>query len=401
MTATGELTFRYRAARADGRIVRGAIAAASEPDGLARLVAQGLHPLALEPVDPARLRQAPAGRRDLALAFRSVASLVAAGVPLERALASTEPLVREPLRGALVLAGAGLREGRTFADSLARSSGVVPPIAVDLVGAGERGSQLPRALDELAEHLEREAELSARVRQALAYPILLLVAGAASVAIITTVVVPRFAEMLAEAGQQLPATTQLLLEAASLVRQGWLPGLLLLLLGAVSLAAWISRPEGRLRWHRALLTLPVLGPVRHALATARLARALAGMLASGMPLLSALAAARDVAGDAAVAERLSRAAAEVSQGRPLAASLAEERVLRPHALQLVSVGESSGQLAVMLRRAGDLAASDADRLVSGAVRLLEPALVVLFGGLIAFVAAALLQAVYGLRPGLS
>ncbi len=401
MTATGELTFRYRAARADGRIVRGAIAAESEPDGLARLVAQGLHPLALEPLDRARSRHPCAGRRDLALAFRSVASLVTAGVPLERALASTESLAREPLRGALVLAGTGLREGRTFADALARSNGAIPPIAVDLVAAGERASQLPRALDELADHLEREAELSARVRQALAYPIVLLVAGAASVAIITTVVVPRFAEMLAEAGQQLPATTRLLLDAASLVRRGWLPGLLLLLLGTVSFAMWISRPEGRLHWHRALLALPVLGPVRHALATARLSRALAGMLASGMPLLSALAAARDVAGDAAVAERLSRAATEVSQGRPLTVALADDRVLRPHALQLVAVGESSGQLAVMLRRAGDLAAADAERLVSGAVRLLEPALVVLFGGLIAFVAAALLQAVYGLRPGLS
>jgi type II secretory pathway component PulF len=401
MTVAGDGTYRYRAARADGRIVRGAITASSSADGLTRLLAQGLHPLALEAVDPARLSRRAANRRDLALAFRSVASLVGAGVPLERALAGTEALAGEPLRSALVGAGAALREGRTFAESLAASNGVIPPIAIDLVAAGERASQLPRALDELADHLEREAELSARVRQALAYPLLLAVAGAVSVGVITTVVIPKFADMLAEAGQQLPAATRMLLGSAALIRRAWLPGLLGCTLAVVSFAAWAARPEGRLRWHRWQLALPVLGPVRHALATARVCRALAGMLAAGMPLLAALAAARGVAGDAAVADRIGRAAQQVTQGRPLTAALTEERAFRPHALQLVAVGESSGQLAVMLRRAGDLAAADADRLVSGAVRLLEPALVVLFGGLIAFVAAALLQAVYSLRPGLS
>jgi len=138
--------------------------------------------------------------------------------------------------------------------------------------------------------------------------------------------------------------------------------------------------------------------VRLALATSRIARALGGMLSAGMPLLAALDAAGEAAGDLAVAARLKRARERVTQGAPLSASLEREGALAPGALQLVQVGESSGRLADMARRAGDLAAQEAERGLKALVTLVEPALIVAFGGLVAFVAAALLQAVYSIRP---
>jgi general secretion pathway protein F len=118
-----------------------------------------------------------------------------------------------------------------------------------------------------------------------------------------------------------------------------------------------------------------------------------------MPLLPALEAAREAAGDLAVAERVSAACGRVIQGEPLTAALDRSRALAPVALQLYAVGESSGQLATMVLRAGDLAAQESERGLKTLVTLLEPAIVVAFGGVVAFVAAALLQAVYGLRPG--
>jgi len=155
----------------------------------------------------------------------------------------------------------------------------------------------------------------------------------------------------------------------------------------------------RRRVEEALLAAPFVGPVRLALATSRIARALGGMLAAGMPLLAALDAARDAAGDLAVAARIGRARERVAAGAPLMASLEREAALAPGALQLVQVGESSGRLADMARRAGDLAAQEAERGLKALVTLIEPALIVAFGGLVAFVAAALLQAVYSMRPG--
>jgi type II secretory pathway component PulF len=389
--------YLYRAARADGAIVAGAIEAPSETQASAILVDRGLHPLGL--AEEAQTNRRSASRRDLAIAFRGIAALVAAGVPLERAMAATEPLARGQLRDTLAAAGARLREGASLAQALAASRGVVPGVALGMIRAGERGSQLGAALEQVAAHLEQEADLVAHVRQALTYPLLLAVAGVVSVLVIGTVVVPRFAAILSDLGQDLPLATRVLLGGSQLLSRFWMP---LIAAGAAATwgaVEWVRRPAGRRRLDEALLTLPGIGPVRHALATARVTRALGGMLQAGMPLLPALDAAREAAGDCAVGDRLARVRERVVQGGALAAALERERALSASALQLVAVGESSGRVAEMALRAGDLAAQEAERGLRTLVTALEPALIVAFGGLVAFTAAALLQAVYSLRPG--
>jgi general secretion pathway protein F len=391
-------SFRYRAARDDGRVVAGLVQAESSGQATALLVGRGLHPLSVERAEPAGTARA-AGRPELAVVFRSISALAAAGVPLERAVAATERLARGALGRTLADARERLREGRSFAQALEAGEGVVPPLVVGMLRAGERGSQLGRALEQVAEQLEREAELAGRVRQALAYPAVLAIVGAGSVGLITTSVVPRFAELLSDLGSELPASTRLLLDISTFVTGNAVALTLGLAALGVGALQWHARPAARLAVARLLLALPVVGTVRRALATARWAQALAGMLATGMPLLAALDAAREAAGDPAFGERLDRARERVAEGQGLAASLEREAALLPGALQLVVVGESSGQLARMAERAAGLAAAEADRALKGLVSLLEPALVVVFGGLVAFVAAALLQAVYSLRPG--
>jgi type II secretory pathway component PulF len=392
------LSYRYRAARPDGAIVAGVLDAASQDDASGILAERGLFPVALHPVETDARRSA-ASRQDLAIVFRSLATLVGAGVPLERAVAATEPLVRGRLREVLSGTRTALREGKSLAQALALGLGVVPAVALGMVRAGERSSQLPAALEQVASHLEQEAELVARVRQALAYPMLLAVAGTASVLVIGTVVVPRFAELLGDLGQSVPLATRLLLSGSAVLARFWMPLLAIVMLVIWAAVEWWRRPAGRQRVDETLLSLPMIGPLRQALATARVARALGGMLRAGMPLLPALEAARDAAGDAAVAARLSRTWERVAQGAPLAASLEHEDALSRHALPLFVVGESSGQLGDMSLRAGDLAAREAERGLKTLVTILEPALILAFGGLVAFVAAALLQAVYSLRPG--
>ncbi|HET7025885.1 MAG TPA: type II secretion system F family protein [Gemmatimonadales bacterium] len=394
------VTFRYRAVRADGSRVTGVVESPTSIDAARRLGERDLFVLALDPAPSAAPSLRPsASRRDLALVFRSLAALVAAGIPVAQAVTATEPLAHGPLREALVEVRRELGEGRTLAQALVHTA-VFPPLVTGMIRAGERGSQLGTALGEVATHLELEAEMVAKVRQALAYPVLLLIAGAISVLVITTVVVPRFAVILADLGQQLPPTTRALLASSTFLRtDGWL----LLLICAV-LLGWMGHRLGdgerRRRLFDLLLRIPVLGPLRHALGSARLCRALGGMLGAGMPLLTALHSARDALGDPALAHRLDRAADRVAQGAPLTAALEREGALVASALQLVAVGESSGQLAVMVRRAGDLASQEADRALRTLTGLLEPGLIVVFGGLVAFVAAALLQAVYAVRPGM-
>jgi general secretion pathway protein F len=390
--------YRYRAARNDGGIVAGVLDAVTEGAAGDLLAERGLFPLTIAMSDDAERRPA-AGRRDLAIAFQSIAALVGAGVPLERAVGASEPVARGALREALALARTRLREGTSFAQALAASRGLVPGVVLGMVRAGERGSQLAPALQQVAAHLQQEAELVGRVRQALAYPLVLAFAGIVSVLVIGTVVVPKFADLLQDLGQPLPLATRMLLGGSRLLTRFWLPALLL---GVASVAAAVAalRRSGARRWlDEMLFGLPLVGPVRRALASARVARALGGMLGAGMPLLAALDAVREAAGDEAVATRLTRARERVAQGAGLASSLEREQALAPTALQLVAVGEASGRLGEMALRAGDLAAQEAERGLKVLVTLLEPALIVAFGGLVAFVAAALLQAVYSLRPG--
>jgi len=389
--------YSYRAARQDGAIVTGAIEAESHGQASATLASRGLFAIAVAPATEDR--RPAASRRDLAIVFRGIAALVSSGVPLERAIAASEPLASGALRQALTMARERLREGASFASALAVGRGVVPGLVIGMIRAGERGSQLGPALEQIAAHLEQEAELVARVRQALTYPLLLAVAGAASVAVITTVVVPRFAAILSDLGQELPPATRLLLGMSQFLSRFWLPLLLLAALAIWAAVEWLRRPAGRKQVEEALLRLPFIGPVRRALATARVMRALGGMLRAGMPLLPALDAAREAAGDLAIAERLERSRERVVQGAALAAALEREGALNPSALQLVMVGESSGRVAEMALGAGNLAAQEAERGLRTLVTALEPALIVAFGGMVAFTAAALLEAVYSLRPG--
>jgi len=389
--------YAYRAAATDGRMVAGSLSATDVAAAAAMLRVKGLFALELSE-QVAATGGRPASRRQLAIVFRSLAALVGAGVPLEKALAATLPSATGPLVPALERWRQALHEGASLSGAMAEPAGFIPPVVVGMLRAGERGSQLDLALEQVAGHLEQEAELRARVGQALAYPMLVAGAGVISVAVIATLVLPKFALLLSDLGQHLPPTTRLLLDLSDFLRRD---GLWLLIAGAASVAAlisWLRTPLGAAWATAQLLELPLIGPLRLSLATARLGRALGAMLRTGLPILAALDAARDAIGDTTLAARVGRARERVAGGATLTSALEHEAACAPGALPVLAVGEASGQLALMATRAGDLAADEAARRLATLVSLLEPALIVAFGGMVAFVAAALLQAVYALRP---
>lgn len=393
-------SFSYRAARPDGRIVTGTLVASNGADVDVQLLAQGLHPMTSELIVTRRPFGMRVSARELAVVFRSLASLVSGGVPVSRAVAISEALPRSALlRTALKDARRSLIEGRTLSEALTRDDAMFPPVVLGMLRAGERGSRLAPALEQAATQLEEEAEMAGRLQQALAYPLVLLLAGTGSVLVISTLVVPRFAVILSDLGQSLPRSTRLLLFASTAVRDYGLWALAIGIVALFVIASWASTPAGRERLHSLLLRIPVIGSLRLGFATARICRAMGGLLETGVPVVSALAAARDSSGDAEISRRLQASATRVTRGEPIARALEEERAMSPVALQLIAIGESSGQLAIMSNRAAAITNIDAQGSLRSLVTMLEPTLVVLFGGMVAFTAVALLQAVYSLRPG--
>lgn len=391
-------SFRFEAARSDGAAVRGTLEVGSETEAAALLSARGLFPVRIEPArDRSDWRWRRPSARIQATVFRSLASLVEAGVPLDKALHATAAVAADRLKPVLQRVDTRVREGSSLGAALAAEEGAFSGVTIGLVRAGERGVGLDTALSQVATQLERQAETTARIRGALAYPLLLAGVGTLSVGVIVIFVVPRFVALLADVGQALPPATRLLIALSAAVRHFGLV-LAAAVAGAGVLLGRLVH-ERREPWHCWLLAVPLVGRLRHAFASSRVCRTLGALLGTGTPALPALAIAAEAAGDAAVSARLARARSLVAEGAALSTALSSTRAVTDGALQLITIGESSGQLPSLLEKAAELEERDAERRLRTLVTFLEPALILAFAGLVAFVAAALLQAVYSLRPG--
>ena len=390
--------YRYQAAAADGRVLRGSVDAASLAEATAVLLERGLSPLVLTATQAQVTRGRRVPVRQLALLFRSLNVLLESGLPLERSLAATEPVVSAALRLVLQGARARLSQGESLAQALGGPTSPIPAPVLALLRAGERAGRLTQSLEIVAVSLEQEAELRERLQGALAYPMVLAFAGSISLGLITVVVIPRFAAMLQDMGQALPPATAALLAASAFVGTWWPFALAAMAVGAMTFVSWKRSERGARQWHDWLLLLPGIGGIRMKLGAASMLRAMAAALGAGMPLVPALGVARDATTDSALAARVQAASEQLLQGAPLAKSLGDAQAVPSLVVQLLGIGESSGHLGAMAERAATLLSRDAERQLHGIVRLLEPALIVAFGGAIALVAGALLQAMYSMRP---
>lgn len=392
--------FRYKAATRDGAVQDG-LREADSREAVARwLQDQGLVPLAVRPAsgEPASLRVvAVAGRglppaRHLAL-IRELATLVEAELPLEDALALVADLAGRPREKALV-AGvlAGLRGGQPLSAAMA-NTGAFPADQIALIRAGEASGALAEVLGRLARTLERAHALRERVRSALVYPLILTAAAILSVLVLLTVVVPAFEPLFADAGRALPPATRLLLDVSAAVEAGALPGLALLLAGALGVRQ-ARRSPGPAAWlDGLLLRVPVVGGLAAALDAARFSRTLGTLLGNGVALLPAL----DLAMTAMANRRLAAAMSEAAEHLRAGGRLGERLLALPGwprlSAELVRVGEETGKLPAMLTRGADILDEETGRALERLVALITPAVTLLLGGVVAGVVVALLSAV--------
>jgi general secretion pathway protein F len=394
---TQTLSFAFKAVRRDGAAEAGVIDAPSREAAVALLARRGA--FATELSTPVASRASRASMEDLALGMRALATLLGAGIPLARALGMLDELAPPSWRPALP----ELRQRVDQGEPLAAVLGASPlPFSADVIGivqAGEAGSGLAAAAECAAQLLEQRAASRAAIRSALAYPTMLAVAGSASVALLVGVVLPRFAGLLSDYGQTLPLTTRLVLTVGAVAKLALLPSLLLV---AVAVVAWqrrLARTDQLSRWHRWLLTVPGVGPIRRATGTANACAALAALLDAGVALPAALPHAARASGDRALEESLLRARDRIIAGARISAALLEEKAVTPSTVRLVRIGEETGKLGSMLAHAARIEAAHALQRLQRLTKAIEPALILLFGGVVMIVATALLQAMYGLRPG--
>jgi general secretion pathway protein F len=395
--STMTIGYSYRAATAEGEVVEGVVQAASRSTALEELRRQRLYPIDVAPVAEAKSRVRTGGLpqpQALAVFGRTVATMLSAGVTLERALAFASEHARND-----GVARAGrqllhdLQGGASLAEAMARQSEVFTPLFIAMVTAGEESGALDEAMTRLADHLDELVELRSQIRSALIYPLLMSIASGAGTALLLLFVVPRFGAMLQEQGATLPWSTRLLVGLSLVLVHGWWLILLVAVIGALALRSWLADDKNRVRLHAWRLRWPLAGELESKYQTARFARSLGMLLRSGRPVLSSLRAARVAVSNLALAQRLDSAADAVSHGKRVHTALAG--TLPPLATELIAVGEESGRLDELCLRVAESYDLEVRRSLRNLVAVIEPAMILLFGLLVGFVALAMLQAIYG------
>jgi general secretion pathway protein F len=397
-------TFRYRAYGGDGELAEGAVDAASSDEASEMLWSQGLTPFKLDARKISDVNwwnrelfsDAKSRRADLVTFTREFATLNAAEIPLDDALRILQQQASSPRLKILVSSLlTEVLNGVPLSDALQKQDKVFPAEYVAVVRAGEIGGTLGEIFTELADLLERRAEMQARIQSALVYPSMLVVLSLATLAVIVGGLIPSIAPIFEQSRKPIPVTIQIMLA----LRDNWLE----LVIGAAITGAFVSgafkflrrKPETRLALDRNKLRIPLLGAFLLQQDTARFTRTLGTMLKAGVPLVQATKSAGSVVLNRDIAAGIERAIEEIQQGMALHRALRKETALPATALQMISVGEEAGKLDRMLTRVALMLErqiqSSIDRFMSALTPALTVGIALMVGALIVPVMNAVLS----------
>jgi len=393
--------FTYQAIKGSGQLVRGTLVAATEPELIKELRQMGCLPIQVaQKRDASGGRLAFLTRRGLdRLGFaRQLATLVRAGIPLERSLVLSRDLAERPaLRAVIDDSLRELRAGKSLAESLAANQRFFPPLYVAMVRAGEASGTLPAVLDRLVEFEEFSAELRGYLLSALIYPALLVTVGGAAIALLLGFVVPRFAEVFEQAGKDLPLPTLLLMQVSSALRNyGW-AAVLLLAAGLWLGSRWVRTESGRLRWDQWRLKAPLLGDVSLKLEIARFAKSMGTLLNQAVPIIPALRLTREVLSNRVVAASIEPLIQGIKRGQGLAGPLAATRLFPALAVQLMTLGEQTGKLDSMLLELAGIYDREVRTATKRLVALVEPAVILTMGLVVGTIVISTLLAIVSIN----
>jgi len=284
-----------------------------------------------------------------------------------------------------------LKAGTSFAKCLERHGATFPALYVNMIAAGEASGTLEAVLERLADFMEGQARLRGKVTAALSYPVIMLVIGSVLVSFLMVSVVPKVVSIFENLGQELPWYTQVLIFVSGFVAGYW--WLMLLMLGGSiwGFRRWHATPAGRLRWDAFTLSVPIFGRLNRLVAIARFSRTLATLLASGVQLLPAMGIVRNVIGNTLLEGVITRAIESIREGESIADPLRRSGELPPMVTHMIAIGEKSGQLEQMLENVSRAYESDVETQVAALTSMLEPLMIVALGGMVAFIALAILM----------
>jgi general secretion pathway protein F len=391
--------FDYLALDTAGRERRGSVRAASIDDARATLSARKLFVVKMEAgqgrsgsplLSRGLLRSKKLSGKQLTLFTRQLATLVTVS-PLEESLRTiSRQSEQEHVQRVLTAVHGGVVEGRRLSEAMGREPASFPPLYRAMVSAGESSGTLPQILERLSGLLERQAQVRGKVLSAIAYPVVLAIVATFVVFALMIFVVPQVVEQFEDVGQELPLLTRIVISLSAFLANWWW-ALGLALIASVLLAGRALREETlRLRFDRGLLRLPLIGRLLRDLHAARMARTLSTMVASRLPLLEGLKLTTQTVHNRALRNASADITESIRTGGSLSAALKRANVFPPLLVYLAASGEASGKLDIMLERAADYLEREFDSFTTAALSLLEPAIIVLMGAIVAAIVLSIL-----------
>jgi general secretion pathway protein F len=391
--------YAFEALDNQGQTRRGVLEADSARTARSQLRAQELVPLKVEPVQRSQntgmntviWESKVFSRTALTVWTRQLAGLVAAGLPLERALSALSDEAETPRQRDLVSAlRTEVNAGAPFAKALAQHPREFSHIYVAVIGAGEQSGHLGLVLERLADDQQEQQNLRGKLLAAGLYPAIVCVVALAIVLFLLAFVVPQVAQVFGSNQQKLPFLTSFMLGLSELVQTFWLWGLLLIATGAIAARTALKQPALRRSFDAAWLQLPVIGRLARGYNAARFASTLAMLATAGVPILKALQAAADTLSNTALRHDAQEALVLVREGAPLASALAQKERFPRLLVMFSRLGEQTGTLPTMLQRAAQQLSEEVQRRALQLATILEPLLIVAMGGMVMLIVLAVM-----------
>jgi len=399
--------FHYKAADAHGKVLEGEMQALSKNAVFEQLHQLGHMPIRAEQiqaregrrglVDTLFARRRAISQNDVGIFTRELATLLRAGMPLERGLDILIELADQPrIKETLTDVRNGVRGGSSLSAAMEAQRGFTH-FYINMVQAGEAGGALDLMLVRLAEFMEESSRLKETVKSALIYPAVLVTVAGLSIIILLTFVVPQFTVLFEEAGRALPLPTRILVAVGTVLQRYWWVLLLLAAGVAIYVRRMLDDPAGRYRWDRRLLKLPLVGDLIAKLEVTHFARTLGMLLTNGIPLLQGLTIVKQTVANRVMAEAIETVAGSVKEGQGLSGPLMRVGRFPRLAVHMVRVGEETGHLAEMLQQVAETYEREVKTAIQRMLALLEPTLILGMGIVIAGIIMSILMAILSIN----
>jgi general secretion pathway protein F len=402
-------TFQYTATDSAAKIVQGSMEASDERAVVTWLRANGYYPITIGHPGvvtearsglvgfPTRLGRAPSTQDVLAFT-QQLATLLEAGMELDRSLAILLDLTdNQRFRSILRSILADIQAGSSFADSLAKHPRLFSRLYVNMVKAGEASGVMEVILLRLAGFLERSKAVRDEITSAMIYPLLLLLVGGGAIVVMMNFVIPRFAQIFADAKQVMPLPTRILLAISAFTTDYWWIVLAVIVVAWIALRAYLQAEQGKVRWDEFKLQLPLLGSLVREIEVSRFARTFGTLLQSGVPVLAAVAIVKETVTNRVIAGAMVRLQEGVKRGEGISGPLRATGAFPSFSIHMAKVGEETGKLEEMLIRVADTYDERVRRTVKRLTSLLEPVLILSLGAIVGFIVLSMLLAIFSIN----